>query len=151
MNLFINGKSFEVDIDAQETLLHVLRDRLGFMQDITECDSGECSGSCTVLINGKGNPACKVIVGTLNGDRIRTIEGIPEEHPVKKIWKEEGIETCPICKSGQIMKVISLLARMLNPAPIDIKEELNTPHCKCGENPKIIKAVNKASKYCYDS
>lgn len=151
MKLRINGEYFDIDADPKETLLHVLRDHLHLMPETNGCDSGECCGACTVLINGKGGKACMITLSSLDGDRVRTIEGIPEEHPVIKAWRDEGVQECPVCKSGQIMKSISLLARMLNPAPVDIEEELNTEHCECGNNPKIIRAINKASKFSYDS
>jgi isoquinoline 1-oxidoreductase alpha subunit len=95
--------------------------------------------------------ACQIAVGSLSGDRIRTIEGIPEDHPVKQAWEFENVPKCGYCKHGQIMRAIALLSRMLNPSEEDIREALNTDLCKCGENPRIIRAINRASKFSYDS
>jgi len=150
MKLRINGKYHEIDADPGETLLNVLRDRLNLLGSVDLCGKGEC-GACIVLINNKAQKACQVTVGSLSGDRVRTIEGIPENHPVREAWKFENVIECSYCKSGQIMKAIALLSRMLNPSKEDIREALNTDHCTCGENPKIIRAINKASKYSYDS
>lgn len=150
MKLKINGKYYEIDVDPEETLLNVLRDRLNLLVSVDLCGKGEC-GACIVLINNKAQKACHVTVGSLSGDRVRTIEGIPDNHPVKEAWKLEKVQECGYCKVGQIMKTIALLSRMLNPSPEDIKEALNTDHCNCGENPRIIKAVNRASKFSYDS
>jgi isoquinoline 1-oxidoreductase subunit alpha len=150
MKLRINGKYYEIDVAPEETLLNVLRDRLNLLGSVDLCGKGEC-GACIVLINNKAQKACQVTVGSISGDRVRTIEGIPDNHPVKEAWKLENVQECGYCKFGQIMKTIALLSRMLNPAPEDIKEALNTDHCNCGENPRIIRAVNRASKYSYDS
>ena len=150
MKLRINGKYNEIDVAPDETLLNVLRDRLNLLGSVDLCGKGEC-GACIVLINNKAQKACQVKVGSISGDRVRTIEGIPDNHPVKEAWKIENVQECSYCKFGQIMKTIALLSRMLNPSPEDIKEALNTDHCNCGENPRIIKAVNRASKYSYDS
>lgn len=151
MRLRINGQYYELDVAPGETLLQVLRDRMNLFKNVNVCGKGEC-GACLVLVNNREvHKACQISVGSLIGDRIRTIEGIPDDHPVIAAWKSEDVPACNYCKSGQIMRAIALLARMLNPSPEDIKEALNSDGCKCGENPKIIKAVNKASKYSYDS
>jgi isoquinoline 1-oxidoreductase alpha subunit len=151
MRIRINGEYHEVDANPEETLLHVLRNHLNLKGTSNGCTPGKCHDACSVLVNGKAQQSCKISVGSLNGDRIRTIEGIPEDHPVRQAWKVEGVQECDHCKSAQIIKTISLLSRMLNPAQIDIKEALNTDRCTCGENPRIIRAVNKASKSSYDS
>jgi isoquinoline 1-oxidoreductase alpha subunit len=150
MKLKINGKYYEVDADPEESLLHVLRDYLNLLSSIQLCGKGEC-GACIVLINNKVHNACQVKVGNVSGDRIRTIEGIPDNHPVKNAWKSENVPECGYCKSGQIMRAIALLSRMLNPSLEDIKEALNTDGCNCGENIRVIRAINMASKYSYDS
>lgn len=151
MKLKINGEYYDVEADSQESLLHVLRDRLNLKGTVNGCTPEKCRDACTVLINGKAQPSCKIPIGSLDGDRIRTIEGISEDHPVKRAWETEGVEECDYCKSSHIMKALSLLSRMLNPYPEDIKEALNTAGCTCGENPRIIRAITKASKSCYDS
>ena len=148
MKLRINGEYHEVEVDPGEKLLHVLRDHLNLTGTTNGCTPEHCHGACTVLINGRALHSCKISVGSLNGDRIRTIEGIPEDHPVKRAWKTEEVRECENCKSGQIMKTISLLSRMLNPSREDIKEALD---CMCSENIKVIRAVNIASKSSYDS
>jgi isoquinoline 1-oxidoreductase alpha subunit len=151
VRLRINGKYHEVDAKPEEPLLHILRDHLNLKGTANGCTPEACHGACTILVNGKAQQSCKIPVGSLNGDRIRTIEGIPEGHPVRTAWAFEGVQACDQCNSAQIIKAISLLSRMLNPAPEDIKDALNTDHCTCGENPRIIRAVNKASKSSYDS
>jgi isoquinoline 1-oxidoreductase subunit alpha len=151
MRLRINGNYHEIDAEPDDTLLHVLKDHLNLFSNVNVCGKGEC-GACLVLVNNRQvHKACQISVGSLSGDRIRTIDGIPEEHPVKSAWRAEDVQPCNYCKSGQIMRAVALLARMLNPSPADISEALNTDGCRCGENPRIIKAVNRASKYSYDS
>lgn len=151
MHLKINGQYYEIDAKPEENLLHVLRDHLNLTATANGCTPQECHGGCTVLINGKARHACKVDIGSLDDDRIRTIEGISEEHPVRKAWEEEGIKECEVCKSAHILETISLLGRMLNPSPEDIEEALDSNRCKCAKDPRVVRAVNKASKSCYDS
>jgi aerobic-type carbon monoxide dehydrogenase small subunit (CoxS/CutS family) len=150
MRLRINGNYHEVDVAPDESLLRVLRDRLNLLGSVTLCGKGEC-GACIVLINKKVQKACQITVGGLSGDRVRTIEGIPKDHPVRQAWEFENVPKCDYCKDGQIMRAIALLSRMLNPSAEDIKEALNTDRCNCGEHPRIIRAINRASKYSYDS
>ena len=151
MRLKINGEYREIDAQPNETLLNVLRERLHLTGTPNGCKPEACTGACTVLINGKAYPSCKITVGSLEDDRIRTIEGISEQHPVKKAWKDEGIQECPACKNAHILEAISLLSRMLNPYPEDIEESLNGERCTCSQDPKVIRAINTASKYNYDS
>ena len=151
MKLKVNGKYYDIDAAPEETLLHVLRDHLDLNATANGCTPQECHSGCTVLVNGKARHSCKINIGSLDDDRIRTLEGISEEHPVKNAWKEEGIQECEVCKSAHILQAISLLGRMLNPSPEDIKEALDTGRCTCGKDPRVIRAVNKASKHCYDS
>ncbi|MEW6053199.1 MAG: 2Fe-2S iron-sulfur cluster-binding protein [Nitrospirota bacterium] len=150
MRLRINGKYHEIDVGPDETLLPILRDRLSLLGSVTLCRKGEC-GACIVLVSNKPQKACQTKISSLDGDRIRTIEGIPQDHPVKRAWEQEQVKECDYCKGGQIMRAVALLARMLNPSKEDIKEALNTDGCACGEDPRIIKAINWASKYSYDS
>lgn len=150
MKLKINGFYYEVDAAPEESLLRVLRDRFNLLGAVDLCGKGEC-GACIILVNYKVQKACQMTVGCLSGDRIRTIEGIPKDHPVRQAWEFENVPECGYCKNGQIMRAIALLARMLNPSPEDIKEALNTDRCNCGEHPRIIRAINRASKYSYDS
>ena len=151
MQLKINGEYYDINVEPNESLLRVLRDHLQLTGTPNGCTPEACTGSCIVLINGKAYPSCKVPVGSLEDDRIRTIEGISELHPVKKAWKDEGIKECPAYKTAHILEAISLLSRMLNPSPEDIEEALNGERCSCAKDPRVIRAINTASKYNYDS
>lgn len=150
MELNINDQYYELDVGPEDILLQLLKDHLNLLYSINFCSNGEC-GACVVLVNNRPQKACRIKVGSLGRAKIKTIEGIPENDPVRKIWKSEDVQGCDYCKSGQILRAIALLARSLNPSDEDIKEALNTEHCKCGENPVLRRAIKKASKYTYDS
>ena len=151
MQLKINGEYRNINVQPDETLLRIIRDHLHLTGTPNGCTHEVCTGACTILINGKAYPSCKITVGSLDGDKVRTIEGISEKNPVRKAWKDEGIQECPEYKTAHILEAISLLSRMLNPSPEDIKEALGGERCNCAKDPRVIRAINTASKYNYDS
>jgi len=103
--LNVNGKNYSLDVPPDAQLLWVIRDELKLTGTKFACGIGEC-GSCTVHINGKAERSCTLTVGEVQGKKITTIEGLPENHPVKKAWIEEQVVQCGYCQPG--MKGASL-------------------------------------------
>ena len=108
ISLEINGKSYQVDVAPDVPLLWVIRERLKLTGTKFGCGIGMC-GSCTVHIDGKAERSCQTPVGSAQGKKITTIEGLPENHPVKQAWIKEQVPQCGYCQSGQIMQAASLL------------------------------------------
>jgi len=143
ISLNVNGKTFRVDVPPDVPLLWVLRDHLKLTGTKYSCGIGEC-GACTVHINGKAQRSCVITVGEVKGKKITTIEGLPNNHPVKRAWIEEQVPQCGFCQPGVIMQVASLLSQSRNPDPDKIISAMDNIICRCGTYPRIKKGIRKA-------
>jgi isoquinoline 1-oxidoreductase alpha subunit len=141
----INGKSYQVDVAPDVPLLWVIRERLKLTGTKFGCGIGMC-GSCTVHIDGKAQRSCQISAGEAQGRKITTIEGLPEDHPVKKAWVQEQVPQCGYCQSGQIMQAAALLSEDPRPSDEKIVQVMDGNLCRCGTYPKIKSAVHLASK-----
>ncbi len=145
ISLEINGKSYQVDVAADVPLLWVIRERLKLTGTKFGCGIGMC-GSCTVHIDGKAQRSCQTQVGDAQGKKITTIEGLPENHPVKQAWIKEQVPQCGYCQPGQIMQAAALLNEDPRPSEAKAIEHMNGNLCRCGTYPKIRSAIRLASK-----
>ena len=145
ITLDVNGKNYSADVSPDTQLLWVIRDSLNLMGTKYGCGSGEC-GSCVVLIDGKVERSCTVTVEQVLGKKITTIEGIPEDHPVKRAWIQEQVVQCGYCSPGIIMQVISLISETPNPDSKKIIDGLDDVVCRCGTYQGIKTGVKTALK-----
>jgi len=144
-SLEINGKRFEVDVSSKVPLLWVIREHLRLTGTKYGCGIGVC-GSCTVHVDGKARRSCQVAVGEVEGQRITTIEGLPDDHPVKRAWIEEQVPQCGYCQPGQIMQAAALLLEEPNPKGEAILEAMDGVLCRCGTYPRIKRAIRRAMR-----
>jgi aerobic carbon-monoxide dehydrogenase small subunit len=147
VELTVNGERRETDAWAGESLLYVLRERLGLPGSKNACEQGEC-GSCSVLLDDKLVCACLVLAAQADGHEVVTVEGLGpdgELHPVQAAFAETGAVQCGFCTPGLVVATADLLAR--NPAPSDdeIREALSGNLCRCTGYAKIFDAVRIAS------
>jgi isoquinoline 1-oxidoreductase alpha subunit len=145
ISLDINGKSYQVNVEPDVPLLWVIRERLQLTGTKFGCGIGMC-GSCTVHIDGKAQRSCQTPVGSAQGKKITTIEGLPENHPVKRAWVQEQVPQCGYCQPGQIMQAAALLAEDPRPTDAKINEQMNGNLCRCGTYPKILSAIRLVSR-----
>lgn len=141
ISLNVNGKNYKLDVSQDTQLLWVIRDHLKLTGTKYACGIGEC-GSCTVHIDGKAERACTISAGEVQGKKITTIEGLPEDHPVKRAWIEEQVVQCGYCQPGMIMQVAALLSE----SP-DAKKVINSMDdfiCRCGTYARVKKGVETA-------
>lgn len=143
IRLNVNSKDYQVDVHPDTTLLWVLRDHLKLTGTKYACGIGEC-GSCTVHINGKAERSCTMSVGDAKGKKITTIEGLPQEHPVKRAWIEEEVVQCGFCQPGAIMQVTALLEA--DPNPDKAIEGMDDFICRCGTHVRMKKGIKLAAK-----
>lgn len=143
IELNVNGKDYKVDVSKDVQLLWVLRDHLKLTGTKFACGIGEC-GSCTVHINGKAERSCTLTAGEVQGKKITTIEGIPEDHPVKRAWIEDQVVQCGYCQPGMMMQVAALLSETPKPDPKKIIEGLDDVLCRCGTYARVKKGVETA-------
>jgi len=148
VNCKINGVDRTADdVWEGESLLYLLRERLGLPGSKNACEQGEC-GSCTVYLDGTPVCACLVAAGQAAGREVVTVEGLGSEDeldPVQEAFLRSGAVQCGFCTPGLIVSVHDLLER--NPAPSDpeIREALAGNLCRCTGYEKIMDAVRLAS------
>jgi aerobic-type carbon monoxide dehydrogenase small subunit (CoxS/CutS family) len=145
IKLNINNREYKVEAGSDEPLLWVIRDRLELTGTKFGCGIGEC-GACTVQIEGEAVQSCQVEVGDAVGKKITTIEGLPDNHPVKDAWIEKEVPQCGYCHSGQIMSATTLLENNPKPTDSDINEAMSINICRCGTYPRIRQAIHLAAK-----
>jgi isoquinoline 1-oxidoreductase alpha subunit len=144
IRLDINGRNYSVDVAPDVPLLWVIREHLQLTGTKFGCGIGMC-GSCTIHIDGQAQRSCQTAVGSVQGKKITTIEGLPEDHPLKKAWVQEQVPQCGYCQPGQIMQAAALLAKDPRPSDATIIEHMNGNLCRCGTYPKIKSAIRLAS------
>jgi carbon-monoxide dehydrogenase small subunit len=147
IQLMVNERSCEVDVDPCEPLVHVLRDQLGLTGTHFGCLTGHC-GACTVLLNGHAVKSCTVLAASANGDHVETIEGLArngELHPVQQaFWDRFGFQ-CGFCTPGMIMTALELLREGSDLDEQTIRAALSGNLCRCTGYQGIVDAVNAVS------
>jgi len=141
----VNGMKRRVDVDPGTPLLWVLRDNLGITSVKYTCGIAEC-GMCTVLIDGEAQRSCIVNVGDVQGIDITTIEGLPEDHPVKVAWIEKQVPQCGYCQPGIMLQTVDFLSRVPNPSEAQINEAMDNVICRCGSHPRMKAAIKRAAE-----
>jgi aerobic carbon-monoxide dehydrogenase small subunit len=143
LRVTVNGEQREADdVWAGESLLHVLRERLGLPGSKNACEQGEC-GSCTVYLDGKPVCACLVAAGQAEGREVVTVEGLTAQ-TVQRAFIEAGAVQCGFCTPGLVVAVHDLLARVPKPTDPEIREALAGNLCRCTGYEKILDAVHLA-------
>lgn len=148
IELKINGDNYEVLISPNNTLLEVLRDKLGLMGTKQGCDLGAC-GACTVLINGEAYLSCIMLAMDAVGKEIMTIEGIEEDgllHPLQTAFVEKGGLQCGFCTPGMILTAKTILDEEEYPTEGTIKKKMSGNLCRCTGYKKIVEAVMSVSE-----
>jgi aerobic-type carbon monoxide dehydrogenase small subunit (CoxS/CutS family) len=146
--LNINRHVYTTDVDADASLLFVLRDHLDLTGSKYGCGEGQC-GACTVLIDGKSRRSCITRVGDVAQKQITTIEGLTDGdrlHPVQQAFLDEGAMQCAYCTSGMIMTAVSLLNNKRDSSAADIARSMEGNICRCGTQPRIVLAIQRAAK-----
>jgi carbon-monoxide dehydrogenase small subunit len=144
----VNGEQrFADDVWPGESLLHVLRERMGLPGSKNACEQGEC-GSCTVLLDGVAVCACLVAAGQAEGRDVVTVEGLADGDaldPVQQAFLDAGAVQCGFCTPGLVVAVHDLLERDPSPSDTDVREALAGNLCRCTGYEKILDAVRLAS------
>jgi carbon-monoxide dehydrogenase small subunit len=142
--LVVNGEHREVrDSWVGESLLYVLRERLGLMGSKGACEQGEC-GSCTVLFDGDAVCSCLVLAASAADSEVVTVEGLAANGAptdVQQAFVEHGAVQCGFCTPGLIVAVHHLLDHNPDPSAIEVKEALSGNICRCTGYGRIFAAV----------
>ena len=147
MQLNVNGKSHEVDVEPSTPLLWVIREQVGLTGTKYGCGVAQC-GACTVHIDGTAARSCAIPVSAAAGKRITTIEGLASGnvlHKVQKAWVDHEVPQCGYCQAGMIMAVAALLNSKPKPTNADINATI-TNICRCGTFQQVRAAIHAAAK-----
>jgi aerobic-type carbon monoxide dehydrogenase small subunit (CoxS/CutS family) len=146
--LHVNGGKRAVDVDAERSLLSVLRDDLDLTGCKYGCGEGRC-GACTVLLDGQPIRSCTTKVGTVDGKPVRTIEDLAKDgklHPLQEAFLEAGAFQCGYCTCGMIMSAVGLLSRTPEPSRDEIGRSMSINICRCGVYSRIMTAIENAAR-----
>ena len=151
----VNGETRQADdVWEGESLLYVLRERMGLPGSKNACEQGEC-GSCTVYLDDTPVCACLVAAGQVQGRTVVTVEGLAvkgaseagrELHPVQEAFVEAGAVQCGFCTPGLLIAVHDLLRRGGRPSDAEVREALAGNLCRCTGYEKILEAVRLAAE-----
>jgi len=147
LTAMINGDELEFLCEPEETLLDVLRDRLGLTGAKEGCGTGDC-GACTVRLDGRIVCACLVLGAEASGRTVETIEGMADGdalHPLQRKFLEHAALQCGICTPGILVAAKDLLERDPDPSEKDIRFWLAGNLCRCTGYDKIVRAVQDAA------
>ncbi len=147
LSFTLNGSPVDVVVQPTETLLDVLREKLGVTSPKRGCDDGDC-GACTVLLDGEPVRSCLTIALTVAGKQVFTTEGFSlngDLHPLQKAFHEHGAFQCGFCTPGMLMSAKALLDHNPNPSRQDIREHMAGNLCRCGSYEEVIEAIQAAA------
>lgn len=143
LELWVNGDAHEIAVKANDTLLEVLREKLGLIGTKEGCSVGEC-GACTVLMNGRPILSCLTLALDAAGSNITTIEGLSQGdtlHPLQQAFVDHGAVQCGFCTPGMILTAKELLERKTGPSIQETKQAISGNFCRCTGYTKIIEAI----------
>ncbi|UCE13848.1 MAG: (2Fe-2S)-binding protein [Candidatus Heimdallarchaeota archaeon] len=151
LTITVNNREYTLEVDPKESLLFILRERLGLTGTKNGCSQGHC-GACTIVLNGKAVKACLKKAKKINRANILTIEGISPEfpnkelHPIQEAFIQATAVQCGFCTSGLIMELFALLRENPSITEQGIKEALEGHLCRCTGYQPIFDASLLAQK-----
>ena len=148
IELDINGRIQQVDLDLDTPLLYALRGPLKLNAAKFGCGLGQC-GACTVLVDGAPTFSCITPLSAVARRKVRTVEslGTPENPgPLQRAFIEEQAAQCGYCIPGMMMRAQALLERKPDPTPADIRRYMQPNLCRCGTQMRILRAIGRAAE-----
>lgn len=141
---YINNKVYKLDVDGEQPLLWLLRDKLGLTGTKFGCGIGIC-GVCMVLIDGEAVQSCQVSVSAAADRKITTIEGLSGQQAsdVQQAWIHEQVPQCGYCQPGQIITATALLSKHPVPTQEQVNAAMSRVLCRCGSYPRVRRAIVK--------
>jgi carbon-monoxide dehydrogenase small subunit len=143
----VNGELQKAEVTARDTLLDLLRDRLGAFEVKNGCAQGDC-GACTVILDNKAVNACLTLALQANGKNVTTLKGIgtaDHPHPLQQSFVEHGAIQCGFCTPGMVVSAKALLDDNPEPTRTEIREGISGNLCRCTGYNKIVEAIEDAS------
>lgn len=143
----LNGAATAVDADPDQTLLDVLRGRLGITGAHFGCGAGEC-GACHVMVDGHAMASCDMPMWSVADRDVVTVEGLgttERPHPLQRAFVSEQAMQCGYCVSGVLISAAALLKRNPSPTEAEVKAALDRNLCRCGSHNRMVRAVLRAA------
>ena len=147
ISVTVNGVLRTLDVDADRSLLDVLRNDLALRASHFGCGIGEC-GACMVLIDDRAVASCETPLWSVEGKRVRTSEGLGTReapHALQHAFIAEQAVQCGYCTSGMLIAATALLTRDLEPDEAAIREGMARNLCRCGTHPRVMRAIVRAA------
>ncbi|MCU0447009.1 MAG: (2Fe-2S)-binding protein [Microscillaceae bacterium] len=148
INVTVNGKAHQSEVESRMLLTYYLRDVLRLTGTHVGCDTTGC-GACTVIMDGKAVKSCSIFAAQADGCTVTTIEGLAqgdELHPLQEGFREEHGLQCGFCTPGMIMTAVDLLQNNPNPTEEEIRHGLEGNFCRCTGYHNIVKAIQYAAQ-----
>ena len=143
LSFILNDLPADVLVKPTDTLLDVLREKLGVVSPKRGCDTGDC-GACTVLLEGEPVRSCLTIALTVAGKAVETVEGLSQDgklHPLQQSFHEHYAAQCGFCTPGMLMSAKALLGKNPKPTREEIVEAISGNLCRCGAYEEIVEAI----------
>ncbi len=148
VEFYLNDQPVTLNVQANHTMLNVLRDQLDFTGTKEGCGAGEC-GACTVIVDGKPVNACLILAPEMDGMHITTIEGLAKNgklSPVQQSFVDHAALQCGFCTPGFVMSATALLNENPDPSRHEIVKAISGNLCRCTGYVRIIEAIEDAAK-----
>jgi carbon-monoxide dehydrogenase small subunit len=150
ISFVFNGNQLKMAVEDHWTLLHLLREELGYTGTKEGCGSGEC-GACTVIVDGVAVNSCLYLAMEIDGKELVSIEGLASAdgtlHPIQKAFVEKGGIQCGFCSPGMIMSAKALLDENSSATEDEIKDAIAGNICRCTGYVQIIDSIKSVSDY----
>ncbi len=147
VNFFVNDEPVELYVDANKTMLRVLREELALTGTKEGCGAGEC-GACTVIVDGKPMNACLVLAPELDGKHITTVEGLAKDgelSPLQRSFVDMAALQCGFCTPGFLMSSTALLNENPHPSREEIIDAISGNLCRCTGYARIVEAIQRVA------
>ncbi len=147
IELTVNGERHEILVKPRNTIVEVLREKIGLMGTKHGCEQGAC-GVCTVLLDGRAVLGCLTLAVECDGKSVRTVEGLAQGgqlSPIQQAFLDQGAVQCGYCTAGMLMSATALLERNPKPSIAEIKKALEGNICRCTGYNAIVAAIQQAS------
>jgi carbon-monoxide dehydrogenase small subunit len=148
IQLKVNGETYQIEVEPHETLVDVIRGKVGLTGTKKGCETGQC-GACTVIVEGKAVDSCLILAVDVHGREIVTVEGLARDghlHPLQQAFVEEGAVQCGYCTPGMLLSAKALLDENPHPTQRQVKEAIAGNLCRCTGYVKIVKAILAAAE-----
>jgi xanthine dehydrogenase YagT iron-sulfur-binding subunit len=147
VQLMVNGRRIDLQIEPRVTLLDALRMRANLTGNKRVCDRGTC-GACTMIVDGRAVYSCSTLAIEVQGKQVRNVDGLASAngtlHPVQQAFVDRDGLMCGFCTPGFVMAMTAFLEKNRNPTEAQLKKGLDGNICRCGTFVRILEAANQA-------